>query len=114
PYNRSYPAITITAIQVTTDSTPKVLVAWSRKLSGGSTYSAGYTKGSTTTVPASLKVAGSYLIRVESQLSYTPVVAWSTSQKQTLGLMAAFDSLPMGDTYYLRPRMSDTIPCSDC
>lgn len=113
PYNRSRPTITVTAIQITTDATPKVLVSWSRKLSNG-VYSAGAAKGTTTTVPASLKVAGTFLLRVESQLTYTPVVAWSDSQEKTLGITAAFSSINMGDTYYLRPRMSDSVPCGDC
>src|SRR3954452_22450510 len=34
PYTRSKPSITITAIQVTDETTPKVQVVWSRKLDG--------------------------------------------------------------------------------
>src|SRR5262245_29169649 len=44
PYNRSNPTITITAIEITDETTPKVLVAWSRKLTNG-VSGAGATKG---------------------------------------------------------------------
>jgi Flp pilus assembly protein TadG len=113
PYNRSKPKIVITAVQITTDPTPKVQVFWSRKLDNGAT-SPDAAKGTTTTVPAALNVAGSFLIKVESDLAYKPVVTWAAADKQTLGLTAAFDSISMSETYYLRPRMSPQVTCSDC
>ncbi len=113
PYKRSQPEIIVTGIQITTDSTPKVLVAWSRKLSGGA-YSADAAKNTVTTVPDKLKVAGSFLVRVQSSLAYKPVVTWAATGKPAAGLTSAFDGINMGDTYYLRPRMSDTVPCNDC
>ncbi|QKC85883.1 TadE/TadG family type IV pilus assembly protein [Mesorhizobium sp. NZP2077] len=114
PYNRSTPNITITAIQVTTDTPPKVLVAWSRKVASG-VYSADATAGTATTVPTTLKVAGTFLIRVDSNLSYTPIIGWTTDTQTKLGLTQSLTTtIPMGETYYLRPRRSLTIPCSDC
>lgn len=114
PYSRSTPNITITAIQVTTDTPPKVLVVWSRKVASG-VNSVGATAGTATTVPTTLKVAGTFLIRVESTLSYAPIIAWTTNTQQKLGLTQSLTTtIPMGETYYLRPRRSLTIPCSDC
>lgn len=113
PYNRSRPTITITAIQITDEQNPKVKVAWSRKLSNGAT-SAGPAKDSLTTVPVNLKVRNTFLVRVESNLGYKPVITWTADQKQVLGLAAAFDGINMSETYYLRPRISPTIGCSDC
>jgi len=113
PYNRSTPKIVITAIEVTTDAAPKVQVVWSRKLVAG-TPDVDATKGTTTTVPATLKVAGTFLIRVESDLAYEPVITWSADGQQRLGLTSAFNKISMGETYYLRPRRSTTIPCGDC
>jgi Flp pilus assembly protein TadG len=113
PYNRSEPSITITAIEVTDEAAPAVKVVWSRKLVAGA-FSAGAAKGSTTTVPATLKIKGSFLVRAESSLAYRPVITWAASAKPTLGLTAAFDGISMKETYYLRPRMSTTIPCDDC
>jgi Flp pilus assembly protein TadG len=113
PYNRSNPTIIITAIEITDETTPKVQVFWSRKLVNGTTL-AGAAKGTITTVPAALNTRGSFLVRVESDLNYKPVITWAATGKQTLGLTAAFDSISMGETYYLRPRMSQQVTCSDC
>jgi Flp pilus assembly protein TadG len=113
PYNRSKPKIVITAIQITDESSPKVQVFWSRKLVEGAT-SVDAAKGTTTTVPTALNVRGSFLIRVESDLAYKPVVTWAASDKPALGLTAAFDNISMSETYYLRPRMSPQVTCADC
>ncbi|HTV70053.1 MAG TPA: TadE/TadG family type IV pilus assembly protein [Rhizobiaceae bacterium] len=113
PYNRTKPTIIITAIQISNDATPKVEVEWSRKLVNGD-YSADALHGDPTTVPEKLKIKDSFLIRVQSNLSYSPVITWGTQQKKVLGLTAAFDGISMAETYYLRPRMSASIPCSNC
>lgn len=113
PYNRTKPEIIVTAIQIDEDANPKVQVVWSRKLKDG-TPGEGPAKKSATTVPPKLNINDTFLIRVESKLSYTPMVAWSTGEKEALGLAAAFDSISMHESYYLRPRLSATIPCNDC
>jgi Flp pilus assembly protein TadG len=114
PYSRSVPDITITAIQVTTDPTPKVLVVWSRKVING-VNGVGATAGTATTVPASLRVPGTFLVRVESNLGYLPIINWQPDTTQKLGLTPSLTTkIPMGETYFLRPRRSVTIPCSDC
>ena len=111
PYNRSSPTIIITAIQMSSDASPKVQVAWSRKIVAGTASAGGITSA---TVPASLKVPNSFLIRVESDLGYKPIITWSANGSQTLGLTSAFNNISMSETYYLRPRRSPTIPCGDC
>lgn len=113
PYNRSKPTITVTAIQITDENSPKVLVAWSRKMENGASGN-GAAKNTTTTVPETLKIRNTFLIRVESALAYKPVITWTADQKQVLGLAAAFDGISMREVYYLRPRMSSTVPCGDC
>lgn len=113
PYNRTKADIVITAIEVTDEATPKVQVVWSRKLINGA-FSAGPAKGTPIEIPPSLKVKGSFLVRAESALSYQPVISWAAADKPALGLASAFDSISMAEGYYLRPRMSTTIPCSDC
>ena len=113
PYNRSQPDIIITAIEVTDETTPKTQVVWSRRLIKGS-FSAGPAKGTPTEVPPALRIKGSFLVRAESTLAYEPIITWAADAKTTLGLAAAFDSISMAETYYLRPRMSTTIPCLDC
>jgi Flp pilus assembly protein TadG len=113
PYSRSTPNIIVTAIEVTDETTPQVKVVWSRRLFDG-VYSRDANPGTATSVPESLKVKGSFLVRVESELSYRPVITWSASEKAALGLASAFDRIEMGKIYYMRPRMSTTIPCTDC
>lgn len=113
PYNRSAPDIIVTAIQVTKDTPPKALVAWSWKMVNGA-YSADAAKDSITTVPATLKVADTFLIRVETNLKYRPIITWSADGANRLGLTTAFNNITMDETYYLRPRRSLTIPCTGC
>lgn len=113
PYNRSKPTITITAIEITDEPSPKVKVLWSWKLVDGDNKP-GAAKGSATTVPPALNTRGSFLVRVESSIAYKPVITWAAADKPALGLTAAFDNIPMTETYFLRPRMSTTIPCSNC
>jgi len=113
PYNRSSPTIIITAIQVTDEASPKVLVVWSRKVVG-TTYSVDAAAGTATTVPTTLKIRNTFLIRVESDLGYKPIIAWSADNSKQLGLTSAFSTITMSETYYLRPRRALTIPCSDC
>ncbi len=88
-------------------------MAWSRKVEDA-TYAADEKSGDETTVPASLMIPNSFLVRVVSNLQYQPVITWTAKDKGALGLTAAFSSLSMGETYYLRPRMSTTIDCSTC
>ena len=113
PYNRSLPTIIITGIQITDEASPRVQVAWSRKLVG-TTYSVDAAKDTITTVPSTLRIRNTFLVRVESDLGYKPIITWSASNSQTLGLTSAFNNISMSETYYLRPRRSPTIPCSDC
>ncbi len=81
PYNRSKPTIIITAIEVTDETTPKVKVVWSRKVVNGA-YSVDQAGGTITTIPAALKIKGSFLVRVESSLNYKPVITWAAGDKK--------------------------------
>ncbi|CCV15585.1 TadE/TadG family type IV pilus assembly protein [Mesorhizobium sp. STM 4661] len=113
PYNRSTPKIIITAIQITDETTPKVQVVWSRKMVDGA-FNADAAKNSITTVPPTLNIKGTFLVRVESGLAYKPIITWSADGQRRLGLTTAFDTISMGETYYLRARRSPTIPCDNC
>ncbi len=112
PYHRSTPDIYITGISIGGDPV-KATVAWSRKMEDGA-YAVDESSGDETTVPASLMVPNSFLVRVVSTLDYKPVIQWATEDKGLLGLAAARTSLPMDETYYLRPRMTTKITCSNC
>lgn len=112
PYRRSKPDIVVTGISIGGNPL-KATVEWSRE-GDEHGYRAGAAEDDETTVPASLMIENTFLVRVESKLAYKPVITWSAEGKSTLGLTAAFDNLSMSETYYLRPRMTNDITCSDC
>ncbi|MER8914161.1 pilus assembly protein [Mesorhizobium sp. M0761] len=118
PYNRSVADIFITAIDIEADPgnpTPKAKVAWSWRVLNGVT-SRDSNPTSSTTVPATLNVAGTFLIRVKTTLKYEPIISWSESAEKPLGFISAFNEgkITMSETYYLRPRRATSIPCSNC
>lgn len=109
PYNRSTPATTIVAVQVDSSSSPKALAVWSIKRQGNS-ITTPVAAGSTVTLPPDLVTAGAFIIMVTTKLDYVPITTWAISGTSTNGHVV----IPMGETYYLRPRLADTIACSDC
>lgn len=113
PYNRSVPRIVVTGIEISDDDAPAVTVAWSRQMQDG-VFSRPFAEDSVTTVPEKLRMRGTFLVRVQTFLDYRPVIAWSADGKEALGLAGAFDNIDMGEVYYLRPRMSTAIGCTDC
>lgn len=118
PYTRTRPTITVTAIEITYKPSISVKVAWSVKMENG-VYTTPFKKGDATTLPEELmfdqdSVDKAFLIRVNSELAYRPVITWSAADKPALGLAAAFDGISMGETYYLRPRIKDRIDCTGC
>lgn len=117
PYGRSLPTIVATGIQITNGN---ATVAWSRKLSNGG-FLPGDAVNTTTTVPEKLRVDGTFLIRVTTILDYRPVLTWSASDASNVTGLGVLDrifgengGLAMGDSYYLRPRQSASIPCPGC
>lgn len=112
PYNRSRPSITITALRFNNATPPLAFVAWRRKIVDGVT-SGTWSSTETVAVPTQLQTAGTFLIRVETDLNYIPIMT-AVGDLKALGYKSAFANLPMLETYYLRPRQSAEIPCSDC
>lgn len=113
PYTRTDLTVTITAIEITDEDVPTAKVFWSHKMKDGA-FSKPFVVGEETTVPPALKVRNSFLIRVKSELEYEPMITWTPDEKKTTGLLAAFDKISMGDTYFLRPRMSSKVSCTGC
>lgn len=113
PYNRTRPTIVITGITITNDNEPKAKVEWSRRMVNG-VFSRAAAKDTLTDVPETLKIKGTFLVRVSSQIDYRPVITWTAEQKTSLGLLGAFDNIGMNEVYYLRPRMTPEILCTNC
>lgn len=113
PYDRSFPTVKITGIRISNDAGANPTVIWSYQ-GVGTQFTVPYTKNSPTSVPPALKVAGTFLIRVESQLVYNPIIAWAVDGNKATGLAGIFNDTPMNEIYYLRPRVLQEIACSDC
>ena len=114
PYHRSTPTIAITAIQIGSAPAKKATVLWSIQGTGTTYVKVAAKDSEVTNLPTALKVADTFLIRVNSTLTYTPVIAWAADGKKALGLVSAFSEISMGETYYLRPRRSQSIACTGC
>lgn len=111
PYNRSRANIVITGIEI--DKNSNVKVKWSRKMRDGA-FGRNANAGDTTIVPVELKIPETFLLRVTAELEYRPILAWKAQQKTTLGLLGIFDHIAMQESYYLRPRMTTEINCTNC
>lgn len=111
PYTRSRADIVITGIEI--DKNSNVKVKWSRAMRGG-VFGRDANAGDTTTVPAELKIPETFLLRVTAELEYLPILAWTAQQKTSVGLLGMFDHIAMQESYYLRPRMSAEIDCTNC
>lgn len=98
PFPTGTLAIRLTSIKADVSGTPKVV--WSRVK--GTTLSALATN-STVTLPVGLIAANETIIMANTRYTYTSTVA------QTLP-----HSMVFSDTYYLRPRRSDAVTCSNC
>lgn len=117
PYGRSNLKFVATAIEVTDEATPKVKVVWSQASAGATAPCNALVKGAATDLPQALKVRRSFIVRVVACLDYKPVVTWAAGSEAGLGVLSTIFKngvLKMDETYYLRPRITDTIPCSNC
>lgn len=113
PYNRSRLQVIVTGIDV--DNNAKPTVSWSRKMVEGA-FSADLAKGTSITIPTDLKVANSFYVKVETRLLYEPMIFWNADAdaKRSAGLMATFNNINMKEAYYLRPRVTSKVTCSNC
>lgn len=105
PFTNTDLKVTVTGLQITSSGTPKAQVLWSRKLENGN-FSQAYTPGEEQSLPASLLIPGSFLIRVTSTMQYQPAVVWVLSSRGGV--------INMKETYYNRPRVASVISCTNC
>ncbi|MDZ7824644.1 MAG: TadE/TadG family type IV pilus assembly protein [Ahrensia sp.] len=112
PYSAAKPVIKIYGIDVDDDHPKGGKVVWSRKLSNGAD-SAGIPAGTDILVPTKLKIDETFVVKVTVEIEYRPVVTWVIGQK-TDGNGDSYTALDMDDTYWLRPRLSDDVKCTDC
>jgi Flp pilus assembly protein TadG len=111
PYDRDVPTITVTEIYV--DSALAAKVKWSRRGTGSSFSTPFALDTPVTDLPANLKIADTYLVRVETKLKYLPITSWTIKKNQT-GSNGQYASVAMKEIYYLRPRQGTDVKCTGC
>jgi Flp pilus assembly protein TadG len=107
-----YSADTLETIiaSVSFDEDGDASVDWSRNNNGGSSGTP-WAEGSTPpiTLPDAVAQPNTSIVVGQTNLTYTPAFA---------GLFTGFfdraSSLELSDTYYLRPRLTDTVTCDNC
>jgi Flp pilus assembly protein TadG len=112
PYQLHKPDIVVVGIDVDSSYPQGGKVVWSRRYDKG-TYKNGWTVGDDTWVPTDLRIDGTFLVRVSTDLDYQPVVAWLIGD--TVGTIKnGVGVIEMEETYFLRPRLGGSVTCTDC
>ena len=102
PYTMTRPTIEMVGIQL--DGSAAGRVAWARSYANGS-LRAHLRANAIINVPARLRIPNTFIVKATAKLAYRPVVTWSTPDG---------GSINMEETYYLRPRISGTVDCTNC
>jgi Flp pilus assembly protein TadG len=108
PYKRSAPVVELVGIQVNNETPPKAKVTWSQRVTAGA-GSSFLTVGDVIVIPSELLIPNTFMVKSKLRVDYYPFTSYqislTTNGKKGIG---------MGEEYYLRPRMSPVIVCSDC
>ncbi len=105
PYPADELTSIIASISFDEDGTPSVDWSWD------STGSEPWTPGSAppVTLPSTVAAPNTSIVLGQANLDYTPIFA---------GVFTSYfdraSSIELSDTYYLRPRLTDTVDCSNC
>ena len=110
PYTGDKPKITITAVDVKSTHPKWGKVLWSRQQNKDGTYATGAVTGSDVNVPNRLRIDNSFVLLVRGEVKYLPVVTWVTG-KDGGGNPLGID---FSEQYWLHPRLSDSITCTNC
>ena len=114
PYNLSTPTIIVSGISM--DSAGVPTVAWSRQLVG-TTYTRPYAINSPATspaIPTKLKIASTFLIRVQVKLEYVSITGWSLTKNKVDSGGKSYAAIDMSEIYYFKPRVDDSLSCAAC
>lgn len=112
PYRRDTPTISVVAVQVDTSTNPKAHVVWSLMLHNNA-VSTPVAAGTVVQLPNQISTSGAFLIKASTSLKYIPITSWAI-RTGTLDSSSASFTIPMNETYYLRPRLTSTVTCTDC
>lgn len=114
PYTADKPVITVVGIDVDEDHPEGGEIIWSRRYNKGK-FDDGLGSGNGTkiAVPARLLIDETFLVKVITQIEYRPIVTWVIGSK-TDGGGNSYTALDMSEEYWLRPRITDTVKCTNC
>lgn len=115
PYTADQPIITIVGIDVDDDHTLGGKTVWSRRYNKG-TYDNGNFSASAPVdidVPDRLEIDETFLVKVTAEIEYRPIVTWVIGQKSDSG-GNSYTAMDMAEEYWLRPRLTDAVDCSNC
>lgn len=108
PYDETKPTITMVGIKIEDKPNPtKAHVTWSRKYSNGS-MTEPLAPGSEIAIPANLMIQDTFVVMSTAEITYIPIIGYVAHANGTA------PNIDMAETYYLRPRMSDTVTCTNC
>lgn len=104
-----YPAddLDIIVSSVSFDASGNASVDWSYDISGSTPWSAG--SPPPITLPETLASPNTSIVLGQSTLAYTPTFA-----NLFTNYFPRAASITLSDTYYLRPRLTDTVLCMNC
>ncbi|KPB01950.1 TadE/TadG family type IV pilus assembly protein [Ahrensia marina] len=114
PYTADQPKITIVGIDVDEDHPEGGEIIWSRRYNKGK-FDNGLGSGNGTKigVPKRLIIDETFLVKVTTEIEYRPIVTWALGSK-TDSNGNTYTAIDMSEEYWLRPRITDTVKCSDC
>lgn len=112
PDQRDKPQMKITAIDVPASGAAKV--AWSRQTKNG-VETTPCPAGSAANINANLLIPSTSVIRVETNIAYVPLIAWTIKDKTTTAKGTFVTGLGMAKTSFGRVRQgAAAVTCSDC
>jgi Flp pilus assembly protein TadG len=111
PYQRDTPQITITAINVS--SAGAATVAWSRRRVNG-TDTTPFQPGTAVALDANLIIPGTSVIRVQMNIAYVPLIAWTIEGQVNTAAGDSVVGLSMAKTSFGRVRQGGAVTCSNC
>ncbi len=112
PYTTDDLEVIVASVTFDKDGNPSVV--WSRNNSSGTPWSAG--SEPPITLPDTIAVPFTSIVVGQTNLAYNP--PFSNIYSNLAGIFSSKDTgmetIDLSDTYYLRPRLTDTVRCDDC
>lgn len=107
PYRRDTPKITVTAFEVSSSGTATAKWSWHRE-------NGVETRGSGATLDANLNIPGTSIIRVDMNIAYVPLLAWTIESTVRMSNGTSTIGLALADTEFGPVRQGAAPTCGNC